>query len=80
MTQLTQLGLVKILGQVTAIMVISIVGASVAGLILDRILGSSPLLVIIGLAVGTVMAGIGIWLLVRSGVRKGYTRGPRDGA
>jgi hypothetical protein len=81
MSQLTPLGLIKILGQVTAIMVISLVGGAVAGLVLDGILGTSPLLVLIGLGLGTLIAAIGIWLLIRSGVRKGYTDGsPRHGA
>jgi len=75
MTQLTPMGLVKILGQVTAIMVISIVGSAVAGLILDRMLGTSPLLALIGLAAGTVIAAFGIRLLIRSGVRRGLTGG-----
>ena len=38
MAQLTPLGLMKIMAQVTAIMVISILGSAVAGLILDRML------------------------------------------
>lgn len=75
MAQLTPLGLIKIMAQVTAIMVISILGSAVAGLILDRMLATSPLLVLVGLAVGTMVAAIGIWLLIRSGVRKGYTGG-----
>ena len=75
MTQLTPMGLVKILGQVTAIMVIPIVGSAVVGLILDRTLGTSPLLALVGLAAGTVIAAVGIWLLIRSGVRRGYTGG-----
>jgi hypothetical protein len=79
MAQLTPLGLVKIMGQVTAIMVTSILGSAVAGLILDRMLATSPLLVLIGVAVGTVIAAIGIWLLIRAGVRGGYTGGGRDG-
>ena len=53
MAQLTPTGLIKIMGLVTLIMVIPIVGGSVAGLVLDRIFGTSPLLVLIGLAVGT---------------------------
>ena len=80
MTQLTPMGLVKILGQVTAIMVIPIVGSVVAGLILDGILATSPLLVLVGLVVGTVLAAVGIWLLIRSGVRNGYTGGHDHGA
>jgi hypothetical protein len=75
MAQLTQMGLVKILAQVTAIMVIPILGGAVTGLILDRNLDTSPLLVLSGLAAGTLIAAIGIWLLIRAGVRKGYTQG-----
>jgi hypothetical protein len=81
MAQLTPIGLVKIMGLVTLIMVIPIVGGAVAGLILDRMLGTTPLLVLTGLAVGTLIAATGIWLLIRAGVRRGYTAGgPRDEA
>ena len=75
MAQLTPIGLVKILGLVTLIMVIPIVGGAVAGLILDGLLATSPLLVLAGLAVGTLIAAFGIWLLIRAGVRRGYTDG-----
>jgi Putative F0F1-ATPase subunit Ca2+/Mg2+ transporter len=75
MAQLTPLGLAKILAQVTAIMVIPIVGGAVAGLVIDGMLGTSPLYVLIGLGVGTLISAIGIWLLIRAGVRKGYTGG-----
>jgi len=80
MAQLTPTGLVKILGLVTLIMVVPIVGGSVVGLVLDRSFGTSPLLVLIGLAVGTLMAAIGIWLLIRAGARRGYGQGPGHGA
>jgi hypothetical protein len=81
MQQLTPLGLIRILAQVTAIMVIPLVGGAVAGLVLDGMLGTSPLWVLLGLAVGTLISAIGIWLLIRSGVRKGYTDGsPRRGS
>jgi F0F1-type ATP synthase assembly protein I len=81
MAQLTPLGLIRILGQVTAIMVVPVVGGAVAGIVVDRMLGTSPLYVLIGLGVGTVVSAIGIWLLIRAGVRKGYTdRGPRNDA
>jgi hypothetical protein len=81
MTQLTPLGLIRILGQVTAIMVIPLVGGAVAGLVLDGLLGTSPLCVLLGLAVGTLISAIGIWLLIRAGARKGYTDGsPRRGS
>ena len=75
MAQLTPMGLVKILVQVTAIMVIPIMGGAVAGLVLDRNLDTSPLLVLSGLAGGTLISAIGIWLLIRAGVRKGYSQG-----
>lgn len=80
MAQLTPTGLVKLLGLVTLIMVIPMVGGSVAGLILDRVFGTSPLLVLAGLAVGSLIAIIGIWLLVRAGARRGYGSGPGNGA
>jgi len=81
MAKLTPTGLIKIMGQVTAIMVISILGSAVAGLILDRMLATSPLLVLTGVALGTVIAALGIWLLIRAGVRSGYTGGgPSDGS
>jgi hypothetical protein len=80
MTQLTPLGLIKILGQVTGIMVIPIMGAAVVGLVADRILGTSPLLVLIALLLGTLVAGGGIWLLIRAGIRKGYGGRPGHGA
>jgi NhaP-type Na+/H+ or K+/H+ antiporter len=75
MAQLTPLGLVKIMGLVTVIMVIPMVGGAVVGLVLDGALGTSPLLVLTGLAVGTLIAAIGIWLLIRAGARRGYTDG-----
>jgi hypothetical protein len=81
MAQLTPAGLVKIMGLVTVIMVVPMVGGAVAGLVLDGALGTSPLLVLSGLAVGTLIAAIGIWLLIRAGVRRGYTQGNRgDGS
>lgn len=81
MAQLTPAGLVKFLGLVTLIMVVPMVGGAVAGLVLDGLLGTSPLLVLIGLAVGTLIAATGIWLVIRAGVRRGYTGGgPGDGA
>ena len=79
MPQLTPTGLVKILGLVTLIMVIPIVGASVVGLILDGVFGTSPLLVLIGLVVGSLIAAIGIWLLIRAGARRGYGGGTSNG-
>jgi hypothetical protein len=78
MAQLTPMGLVKLMGLVTLIMVIPIVGGAVAGLILDGMLATRPVLVLAGLAVGTLIAAIGIWLLIRAGVRRGYTQSGRS--
>jgi hypothetical protein len=80
MAQLTPTGLVKILGLVTLIMVIPMVGGSVAGLLLDGVFGTSPLLVIVGLAVGSLIAATGIWLFIRAGARRGYGGRTSDGA
>jgi hypothetical protein len=81
MAQLTPTGLIKIMGVVTLIMVVPMVGGAVSGLVLDGLLGTSPLLVLIGVGVGTLIAAIGIWLLIRTGVRRGYTDGrPGDEA
>jgi hypothetical protein len=81
MAQLTPTGLIKIMGLVTLIMVVPMVGGAVSGLVLDGLLGTSPLLVLIGVGVGTLIAAIGIWLLIRTGVRRGYTDGrPGDEA
>jgi NhaP-type Na+/H+ or K+/H+ antiporter len=81
MAQLTPTGLVKIMGLVTLIMVVPMVGGAVAGLVLDELLDTSPLLVLIGVGVGSLIAAIGIWLLIRAGARRGYTDGrPGDEA
>jgi hypothetical protein len=77
MARLTPEGLLKILGQVTLIMVIPMVGGTVAGLVADLALGTEPLFVLSGLGIGTVLSAIGVWLLIRAGVRKGYTDGGR---
>ncbi|HSM38198.1 MAG TPA: hypothetical protein VK838_02615 [Candidatus Limnocylindrales bacterium] len=72
MTQLTPVDLVRILGHVTLILVVPMVGGTVLGLVLDAMLGTSPLLGVGGLAGGSLVAGLGIWLYIR-------TRGPRAG-
>ncbi len=80
MTQLTPLGLIKILGHVSAMMVFPILGGSVIGLVLDRNLGSSPLYVLIGFAAGNLIAITAIWLYIRWHTRRGFRRtGPDHG-
>ena len=78
MAQLTPLGLVKILAHVTGIMVIPMVGGAVAGIILDGVLGTTPLCVLSGLAIGTLISAIGVALYIRAGVRRGMTDGASD--
>jgi F0F1-type ATP synthase assembly protein I len=81
MRQLTPMGLVKILAQVTGIMVIPMVGGAVIGLVLDMTLGTSPLSVLVGLLIGTLIAALGIWMLIRAGLRSGNgARSPRHDA
>ncbi len=80
MAQLTPTGLVKLLGLVTLIMVVPMVGGAIIGLIADGAFGTSPTMVLIGLGVGSLTAAIGIWLLLRAGMRRGYgDGGPDDG-
>lgn len=66
MTQLTPVGLIRILGQVSAIVVIPMVGGAVAGLVLDGLLDTSPLYVLSGFVVGNLAAIGGIWLFIRA--------------
>jgi hypothetical protein len=70
MTQLTPVGLIRILGQVSAIVVIPMVGGAVAGLLLDGLLGTSPLCVLSGFVVGNLVAISGIWLYIRAHGRR----------
>ncbi len=78
MKQLTPMGLVKIMAQVTAIMVIPMVGGAVAGIVIDMALGTSPLFVLIGLLLGSAISAGGIWLLIRAGTRgEPVARSPR---
>ena len=68
MNRLTNAGLFLILGRVTLIMSVVLI-ASIAGIVLDGVLGTSPTFVLIGFAAGNVAAAIGIWLFIRSGLR-----------
>ena len=70
MTQLTPVDLVRILAQVTLILVVCMVGGTVLGLVLDIWLGTSPILVLSGLAVGSLAAAAGVWLYIRRQQRR----------
>jgi F0F1-type ATP synthase assembly protein I len=50
----------KVLGHVTLIVALPLIGGVVAGLIADGALGTSPLLVLSGLAIGTLVTVV--WL------------------
>ncbi len=66
MTQLTPADLVRILGHVTLILVVPMVGGVVLGLVLDAMLATSPLLAFGGLMVGSLAAAFGVWLYIRA--------------
>lgn len=80
MAQLTPLGLIRILGHVSAILIVPMVGGAVLGLLLDRSQGTSPLFVFSGFALGNLVAIAGIWLYIWSHTRRGFGRkGDGDG-
>jgi F0F1-type ATP synthase assembly protein I len=66
MTQLTPADLARILGHVTLILAVPMVGGVVLGLVLDAMLNTSPLLVFGGLVVGSLVAAVGVWLYIRA--------------
>ncbi len=76
MRQLTSTDLVRILGHVTAILVVPIVGGVVLGIVLDRILHTSPAFVFGCLAVGNIIAVLGIVLYIRVHTRAQATERP----
>jgi F0F1-type ATP synthase assembly protein I len=61
----TSPGPARILGEVTLIMVIPMLGGVVIGLVLDAQAGTSPIFVLGGLALGSITSAAGIWLYIR---------------
>jgi len=61
----TSAGPGRILGNVTLIMAVPMLGGVVAGLLLDAQAGASPIFVLSGLVVGSLTSAIGIWLYIR---------------
>ena len=47
----------------------AVVGGLVLGLVLDQLAGTAPLFVLLGIAVGIVIGGIGFWTRVRAALR-----------
>ncbi len=62
----TSPGPARILGDVTLIMVVPMLGGVVIGLVLDAQAGTSPIFVLGGLLVGSLVSTIGIWLYIRA--------------
>jgi F0F1-type ATP synthase assembly protein I len=52
------------------LLVAAVVGGLVIGLLLDQAVGTSPLFVLIGIALGIVGAGVGFWVRVRAALRE----------
>ncbi len=61
----TSPGPARILGEVTLIMVIPMLGGVVIGLMLDAQAGTSPIFVLGGLVLGSLTSAAGIWLYIR---------------
>jgi len=61
----TSPGPARILGEVTLIMVIPMLGGVVVGLVLDAQAGTSPIFALGGLVAGSVTSTAGIWLYIR---------------
>lgn len=74
MTQPTPVGPIKVLGQVSVIVAVPMVGGAVAGMLFDGMQGTSPLFVLSGFVVGNLVAIVGVWLYVRVQRQKMTTR------
>lgn len=70
MTEPTPAGLLKVLGHVTLIVAVPMVGGAVTGMLIDGMQDTSPLFVLCGFVLGNLVAVVGIWLYVRLQRRK----------
>ncbi len=70
MSQLTPIGLVKILGQVTVILAVPMIGGALAGIFLDQFFQTTPTLFLASFGIGNLIAIAGILLFIRAGQRK----------
>jgi F0F1-type ATP synthase assembly protein I len=52
------------------VLVGGVVGGLVVGLLVDQAAGTSPLFVLVGIALGVLAAGVGFWLRVRAALRE----------
>jgi F0F1-type ATP synthase assembly protein I len=58
-------GPARILGEVTLIMLVPMLGGVVVGLVLDAQAGTSPVFVLGGLVIGSLVSALGIWQYIR---------------
>jgi F0F1-type ATP synthase assembly protein I len=58
-------GPARILGEVTLIMAVPMLGGVVVGIVLDAQVGTSPIFVLSGLVLGSLISALGIWLYIR---------------
>jgi len=53
-----------------SLLVGAVVGGTLLGLLLDSLLGTSPVFVVIGVLLGIVGAGLGFWVKVRDALHE----------
>jgi hypothetical protein len=70
LTQLTPADLLRILGVVTLIVAVPMVGGAIGGLVADRLAGTTPLLTLTGFGLGNVVAASLLWLYIRTQTRR----------
>jgi len=75
----TSPGPARILGDVTLIMVVPMLGGVVIGLVLDAQAGTSPIFVLGGLLLGSLASAIGISLYIRTRRPRPPSAGPDEG-
>jgi F0F1-type ATP synthase assembly protein I len=52
-----------------SLLVGAVVGGTLLGLLLDSLLGTSPVFVVVGVMLGILGAGLGFWVKVRDALR-----------
>lgn len=75
----TSPGPARILGDVTLIMAVPMLGGVVVGLVLDAQAGTSPIFVLGGLLIGSLASAIGIWLYIRARRPRPPSAAPDEG-
>lgn len=72
----------RVLAQVTLIVALPLLGGVVAGLVVDGMSGTTPLFVLTGMAIGTLVTILWLRAFITSGAARlrGETRGARGAA